>query len=68
MSYEPATPGPGVFLGEALREGVRFNHGNIPEMTREEFWPVAFGKLFGSDPPAGLTPTPKDRWKWKFWK
>ena len=57
ISYEPGNSGPGVFLGEARRGGLRINHGNVPEMTREEFWVVAFAKLFGSDPPAGLSPS-----------
>jgi hypothetical protein len=66
LSYEPAYSGPGVFLGDAFNTGVRVNHGNIPEMTREEFWPMAFAKLFGSNPAPELSPLRTNRWK--FWQ
>ena len=55
LNYEPNTGGPGVFLGETLSDGVRINHGQIPEMTREEFWALAFTKLFGTSLPSGLS-------------
>jgi hypothetical protein len=66
FSYEPAYSGPNVFLAEALRGGVRLNHGNIPEMTREEFWRMIFARVFGSAPPPELSPLVVNRWK--FWK
>lgn len=67
LSYEPNTSGAGVFFGEALREGLRLNHGQIPVMTREQFFETALAKL---GPPAELTPRqtlPPRPW-WKFWK
>lgn len=70
LSYEPASPGPGVFLGEVSPENLRINHGKIPVMTREEFWAFAFAKLFGSSPPPELSPRPlnsSNAW-WKLWK
>lgn len=70
LSYEPSYDGAGVFLGEAHSNGIRSNHGQIPEMTREEFWPFAFAKCFGTTLPAGLSPVeakPANAW-WKIWK
>lgn len=70
LNYEPNTGGPGVFLGETLSDGVRINHGQIPEMAREEFWALAFTKLFGTSLPTGLSlveAKPGNAW-WKIWK
>jgi hypothetical protein len=70
ISYEPSSGSQEYFLGEARRDGLRINHGKIPQMTREEFWDVALIKLFGSSPSPKLSPPPPQSAKpwWKFWK
>jgi hypothetical protein len=69
LSYEPAYDGDGVFLGEIPEKNVRLNRGKIPVMDRDEFWRMAFTRLFNGAAPPDLALQSKQTsqpW-WRFW-